>query len=430
MDIPAAARYMSQKQILSIAGATAFINLWDGAVRSGKTVASLFRFIHDVVHAPDQGEIVIVAKTGQTADRNIFGPLRSEGLFGPLIANQVKFTPGAHTATICGRKVHVIGAHDARSEERIRGVTIYLAYVDELTLVSQEFFDMLTTRLTVPGAKILATTNPDNPRHWLKKEYIDPAARKAASRVDLKRWHFTIDDNPSLTKAISDRLKNSYPPGLFYRRFILGHWVAAEGAIYDMWDESKHVFDVFPASIAGPWVCGVDYGTANPFSAVLAGLGTDGILYVTAEWRWDSKIQQRQMTDGEYSLAVQEWLRSARIPRTRLNGVDPHYICVDPSAASFKQQLYNDGLRPVDGDNSVLDGIRTVASLLGSGKLKVHRSCTGLIGEIPGYVWDEKKALLGEDAPLKLDDHSCDALRYGVHTTQSIWKPRMQMMSR
>jgi len=410
--------------MISISEATAFINLWDGAVRSGKTVASLFRFIWDIANAPNQGEIVVIAKTGQTADRNIFGPLRDEKLFGPLIARQVKFTPGAHTASICGRKIHVVGAHDARSEERIRGVTLYLAYVDELTLVSEEFFNMLTTRLTVPGAKILATTNPDNPRHWLRTGYMNHPAR-----VDLKSWHFTIDDNPSLTEKVVQRLKSSYPPGLFYRRFILGEWVAAEGAIYDMWDESRHVFDIYPASIAGPWLCGVDYGTANPFSAILAGLGTDGCLYVTTEWRWDSKAQQRQMTDAEYSLAVQEWLRNARIPRTRLNGVDPHFICVDPSAASFKQQLFNDGLRPVDGDNSVLDGIRTVASLLGSGKLKVHRSCTGLISEIPGYVWDEKKALLGEDAPLKVDDHSCDAVRYCLHTTQSIWKPRMNMIT-
>lgn len=423
LDVGTAARYMSPKQIRSIYEANAFINLWDGAVRSGKTISSLWRFVRDVVNAPRQGEIAVVAKTGQTADRNVFGPLRSEELFGPLIARQVKFTPGAHTATVCGRKVHVIGAHDARSEERIRGVTLSLAYVDELTLVSEEFFNMLTTRLTVPGAKILATTNPDNPRHWLRTGYM-----LRVGEVDLKRWHFTIDDNPSLTAEMVRRLKGMYPPGLFYRRFILGEWVAAEGAIYDMWDENRHVFDEFPAGIAGPWVAGVDYGTANPFAALLIGLGTDGILYVTSEWRWESRRQQRQMTDAEYSLALQEWLRGARIPKTRLFGVDPQFICVDPSAASFKEQLFRDGMSPVDGANDVLDGIRTVGSLLGQGRLRVHRSCEGLIGEIPGYVWDEKKGLLGEDAPLKADDHSADALRYGTHTTRSIWQPRMRMM--
>lgn len=419
MDLLDPASVLSPKQIISVAQATARINVWDGAIRSGKTLASLIRFLIDVAAAPRQGEIVVVAKTGHTAARNIFSQLQDPALFGAHLAGQVTYTPGAPTATVLGRRIWVIGANDARSEQRLRGLTCCLAYCDELSLISQEFFVQLLGRMSVPGAKILATTNPDNPSHWLRREYL-----LRAGKLGLKYWHFVLDDNPSLTPQYLSAIKAEFT-GLWYRRYILGEWAAAEGAIFDMWDPAEHVFDIYPVSVVLWPAAGIDYGTTNPFAAVLVGLGTDNCLYVTAEWRWDSAAQKRQLTDAQYSEHVRTWLQGARIPRTRLCGVSPDFIVVDPSAASFKAQLYQDGMPSVDGDNSVVDGIRVLSTLLAQGRLKVHSSCRGLIEELPGYVWDDRSRMLGEDRPLKLNDHSVDAARYAVHTTQSLWYPRM-----
>ena len=66
--------------------------------------------------------------------------------------------------------------------------------------------------------------------------------------------------------------------------------------------------------------------------------------------------------------------------------------------------------------------VRLVASLLAAGKLLIHESCTGLLEELPGYSWDDKAAEKGEDKPIKLNDHSCDALRYAVLTSYVSWK--------
>jgi len=95
---------------------------------------------------------------------------------------------------------------------------------------------------------------------------------------------------------------------------------------------------------------------------------------------------------------------------------------VDPSAASFRVQLFQDRLRPVLADNDVLDGIRLVSSLLSTGRLKIHRSCKHLIGEMQGYSWDEKAAAKGEDVPVKVNDHGVDSLRYGIMTPRSLWR--------
>ncbi|MFD7236447.1 PBSX family phage terminase large subunit [Streptomyces syringium] len=397
---------LSGKQLGSIRQATARINLWHGSVRSGKTIASLLAFLLAVRRAPASGLIVICGRSLQTIERNIVEPLQDPVLFGDVSA-EVRHTRGATTATILGRVVHLIGASDARAEGRLRGLTAALAYVDEVTLLPEAFFVQLLARLSVPGARLLGTTNPDSPRHWAKVGYLD-----RADKLDLAHWHFKLADNPALSGAYVAALSAEYT-GLWRRRMILGEWVVAEGAIFDMYDQGQHVVDELPV-MRRYWV-GVDYGTTNPFAAVLLGLGDDDRLYACAEWRYDSRARHRQMTDAQYSTALRRWLDEL--------GVEPEWTFVDPSAASYSAQLWSDGHPGVArADNSVLDGIRSVSNALDAGLLYVHSSCEGLLDELPGYAWSEEAAARGEDRPIKVADHSVDALRYAVHSTANEWR--------
>lgn len=407
---------MSAKQIRSIADATARINIWHGAIRSGKTIASLIAFLIAVATAPSSGLIVIVGRSLQTIERNVLDPLADEAIFGP-VAKLIVHTRGATTATIIGRTVHLIGAADSRAEGRLRGLTACLAYVDEATLVPKGFWNQLLGRLSVPGARLLATTNPDNPGHWLKTEFLD-----RADQLDLRSFHFGLEDNPSLDPQYVASLKAEYV-GLWYRRFISGHWVQSEGAIYEMFDARQHVVKTLPR--IERWLCdAIDYGTVNPYADVLIGLGADRRLYVVSEYRWDSRQERRSLTDAEYSTARRDWLARVPHPDTNIVGVHPEWTIVDPSASSYIEQLHRDGVTSVTtADNSVLDGIRTVSTLFSGDLLRVHDSAAGLINELPGYSWDDAAAERGEDKPIKENDHSCDALRYGVRTTEALWRP-------
>ena len=397
---------LSRKQLRSVARATARINLWHGAVRSGKTIASLVAWLLAIAEAPPSGLIIVVGRSLQTIERNVFEPLQDPALFG-LVAQQVRHTRGATTATVLGRTVHLIGAADARAEGRLRGLTASLAYVDEATLLPESFWVQLLARLSVPGARLLASTNPDSPRHWLKVGYLD-----RAHELDLKAWHFRLDDNPSLSPAYVAALAAEYV-GLWKRRMIDGAWVVAEGAVFDMYDEQQHVVDTLP-DIRRYWL-GIDYGTTNATSAVLVGLGTDDRLYAAGEWRWDSRSAHRQLTDAQYSARIRAWLDE--------QGIVPEWTFVDPSAASFITQLWADGHPGIArANNDVLDGIRSTATALDSGLLRIHRSCTGLLDELPAYAWDPAASERGEDKPLKRDDHSCDALRYAVHSAAHEWR--------
>lgn len=413
MNLTQATQLLSPKQIRSIAGSRgARISIWSGAVRSGKTIASLIAFLIALATAPDQGLIIIVGRTLQTIERNVLDPLQDVKLFG-VVALDVHHTRGSNTAVILGRTVHLIGASDARAEGRLRGLTAFLAYVDEGTLVPEAFFTQLLARLSVPGARLLVTTNPDSPAHWLRRAFILRAAE-----LGLAHFHFALDDNPALDPAYVAALKAEYT-GLWYRRFIEGAWCLAEGAIYDMWDEKRHVVDDLPDMIRVISL-GVDYGTTNPTDAILIGLGADRCLYAIAEWRWDSKLERRALADVELSKRLRGWLGTVAVPGLPAR---PEYVVLDPAAASFKEQLYNDGVQVTHGDNAVVDGIQTICSLLSLGRLKVHSSCKHLLDEIPGYSWDDDKALKGEDAPVKVADHALDALRYGIYTTRALWRP-------
>lgn len=418
INLDAVTRTLSPIHLRSVVESTARLNIWTGSVRSGKTVSSLLRFLIAVAAAPTTGRILIFGKTRETIYRNVFAVLMDPALFGPL-ALLTTYNPGAPTAMILGRVVDVIGANDAKAEPKVRGMTLCLAYGDELTTIPIEFFKQVLFRLSVAGAQLFGTTNPDSRNHWLRQEYL-----LRAGELNLRNWHSTIDDNPHLDPEYVAQLK-AENTGLWYRRFILGEWVNAEGAIFECWDEDVHVVDTLPHIVRWP-ATGIDYGTVNPFAALALGVGEDGRLYLTDEYRWDSKKQHRQKTDAEYSKELRAWHQK---PREWLGGqwLNPEWWAIDPSAASFKVQLFNDDVtRVMDANNEVLDGVRLVASLLAGDLLRVSRRCAGFIDEAPGYSWDDKAAELGEDKPLKIADHSIDAARYAILSTLTLWQPLLR----
>lgn len=407
---------ISPKQHHFLRHSTQRVNILEGSIRSGKTIASLLRWLIYTTRAPLGGELVMIGRTRDAVWRNCIAPLQNPNLFSAA-ANHVIGNYGAPTVTILGRKVHILGASDAKAEKVIRGMTVAGSYVDEVTVVPEEFFTQLLGRMSVPGAKLFGTSNPDSPSHWLKRKFLD----RISQLHDWASWHFTLDDNPALTDEYKNSIRSEFT-GLWYRRFIQGEWVAAEGAIYDMWDPAKHVipWDQLPpmSRLLG---VGIDYGTTNATAATILSLGEDNHLYLVDEWRYDAVRAQARLTDAQISHRLREWLNQPHLPH--LNHLVPEWTIVDPAAASFKVQLTDDGIHNViNGDNNVLYGIRTIASLLATEKLTVSDRCKGFINEVTGYSWDPKATAAGEDKPIKTADHSLDAARYAIATTETNWR--------
>lgn len=204
-----------------------------------------------------------------------------------------------------------------------------------------------------------------------------------------------MEDNPALTPQVRERYARSFS-GAFYRRFVLGEWVAAQGRVYDFFDESW----ARPVPVGGMerWCISCDYGTVNPTSLGLWGL-RDGVWYRVAESYYDARAEGRQRTDGEHADALE-----------RLAGGRPIWkVVADPSAASFIEILRRRGWRVEKADNDVLAGIRTTAELLRRGRLVICQGCADALREFALYCWDEKA---GGDRVKKANDHAMDDIRY------------------
>ncbi len=373
----------------------------DGSIRSGKTIAMIDGFLTWSLATFENERFILAGKSMGALKRNVLTPM-----FEILAAKGIDYTyirSEDPRIEIGSNTYYLFGAVHDKSQDVLQGMTAAGCYADEVALFPQSFVEQMIARCSVEGSKIWMNCNPDSPYHYFKTEYLEKAVEKR-----LLHLHFTLDDNLALPDRIKERYKRMYT-GLWYKRFILGLWVMAEGVIYDCWDEASMIVDQLPERF-DRYYLGVDYGTGNPTVFLLFGQAGKQI-YLVDEYYYDSRKTTRQKTDAEYSRDLQEFIK----------GRYPQRIVIDPSAASFKLQLRRDGVQGVvEADNSVLDGIRTTATLLSGGRLLVYgRRCPNFRKEITGYVWDPKKQKEGLDAPLKLDDHCMDAARYVSHTVFS-----------
>ena len=257
---------------------------------------------------------------------------------------------------------------------------------------------MLLSRLSAKGAKLFGTTNPDNPHHWFKENYID-----RQDELNMMVMQFLIEDNDFLDPEYVDNLKKEYV-GVFYDRFILGLWVIAEGVVYPNFDKDKHVIKYEPPEKDdGRYYISIDYGTYNPFSAGLWRIENNKAIRIK-ELYYDGRKARKQKTDEEYYTDIERLADDHYI----------QYIIVDPSASSFIETIRRHGKFNVKkAVNDVLDGILNVSSFLDAGMLLFDESCEASFREFHSYAWDDKAT---EDKVIKENDHAMDDIRYFCST--------------
>ncbi len=382
----------SPKQDQSFSEAHHRFNIWVGSIRAGKTFASIRTIIHNMKHGP-KGDVMFLGVNRQSIDRNILGPLY-EMIGAPCPNSKTMKT------RLYGRNVYFVGCPDVSAVATIKGATLALGYIDEITEIPEPVFKMFEGRLSVPGAKLFGTTNPDGPSHWFKKEYID-----RSNEIDLVHWDFTLDDNPILDEEYKKRIKASYT-GLWYKRYILGLWALAKGAIFDCYDSDNEYEQ--PYGNPNYYIVGIDYGTSNPTAAVLIGVRPNmwPQLHVEAEYYYDSEKNEGSKTDFQLVNDIKELIGYKSVSA----------IYVDPSAASLKVALQQADLPVIDAKNDVIPGIKILGKFIAGKNLVIHKSCKTLIDHIQSYTWCPKAADRGEDKPVKKNDHIIDCARYAIYS--------------
>jgi PBSX family phage terminase large subunit len=374
----------------------------DGAIRSGKTLCMSLSFVLWAMTSFSGQNFGMCGKTIGSFRRNVLFWLklmlksRGYGVADHRADNLLVVTRGDVT-----NYFYVFGGKDERSQDLIQGITLAGVFFDEVALMPESFVNQATGRCSVKGSKFWFNCNPQGPMHWFKVNWIDKAGEKR-----LIYLHFTMDDNLSLDDDIKRRYKAMYV-GVFFKRYILGLWVMAEGAIYDMFHDGLLFGDDDGPDMRQPYTryYAIDYGTTNP-CVFLEVIRLWKVSWVVDEYYYNSRKEGRQKDDEEYVNDLIKFIGDKTY----------NAIIVDPSAASFKVAGRKKGLVFRDADNEVLDGIRLVASMFAMGLLRIHKKCVNFRNEVSSYIWDDKAAARGVEQPLKESDHAMDAVRYYAKT--------------
>ena len=402
-----------RKTLRSIAN-VGYLNVWEGAVRSGKTVYALVAFCLYVVRSPEN-IFLLSGRTLQTIEKNcIFGD------YGIL-----EFIPGSRygkvgnstaiTFAVKGQTkiIYVSGAADVKAYMALRGNTYAGWFADEINMHDMRFIEEAFNR-TVKSAdrKHFWSLNPDNPNAPIYKDYLD--RYDMMDKEERKKlggyhwWHYVPTDNPSLTPTMLQAMELQYPKDSYlYQRYILGLRVMAEGLIYP-----KITASMFrPAEdMDGTEVryCAIDFGATHATCMMFGG------VYKKNKRDW--RIVQEYYDENSDKTTYDHYV--GFLNECRNLGVDPNsmIIAIDPAAKVLRQEFLRHGLNVIKAKNEVLAGIEFTRNVLYSGALVLCDRCRMLRSQFSTYSWDPKASERGDEKPIKQNDDAVDALRYFANT--------------
>lgn len=403
--------------------ANKFMIVTDGSIRSSKTIIGILSYVLWSMSTFKFMDLAICGKTVMSVRRNVINPLKQMLVGTEYILtehrseNYIEIQKGSNI-----NNYYLFGGKDESSQDLVQGLTLAGCFMDEVALMPLSFFQQAMARLSIEGSKLWTTSNPASPYHWFYKDYI-----KRLDKINGFYMHFTMDDNPSLSEAKKNQYKILYS-GVWAERYIEGRWVVANGLVYDMFNKDRDIVedDDIPYSEAIKWFICCDYGTGNATVFLLCFVDIDGKIWVCREYYFAGRIEAQAQND--YSLQKSDEEFADDLHKFILDNEDLHElsyrkipIVIDPTALSFRTTLCKRRkMRVKKGINDVINGIRTVASLMSLNKLKVCDQCTHLLQEFGLYQWDQKKEMLGVDAVLKQNDHCCLVGDTLIDTTEGL----------
>lgn len=339
--------------------------------------------------AGKSGLVVLIGNTKGTLQRNVIEPMID--LYGPTLVSPIKCD---NSATMFGERVFCLGADSKKHVDRLRGSSIKYCYGDEIVTWDPEVFEMLKSRLDKECSCMDGTCNPKGPDHWFKK-FIDSGA-------DIFYQSYSLDDNPFLPAEVREALKREHK-GVFYDRYILGLWVAAEGLIFPEFAQAPADWDFTgDLPVFSKITIGIDFG-GNGSTTRLTACGFVGgfqKIIVLAE----TGLPAGATVDaGSISKCYIDFYKRVRKLFGRVDFVfgdcaSPTMINTLIAAARAEKLPWQRivGCRK----NAVEDRPKTLSALLGAGRLAFLPECRDIKRALASLRWDARQPDRPEDKNL------------------------------
>ena len=287
-------------------------------------------------------------------------------------------------------------------EEKIRGYNLDFFILDEPIEIDELIFTQLMARMRgkhLPRTFGLLTTNPGSKMHWIYQRFYTQQ-KKEYTHIDTCTY-----DNIFLDPSYIQDMEEGYDED-WVKRMLKGEWGAYSGQIFKCFNHDRHVgsYNKFPNDEYKYYVAGVDWGMTNPSAVITLGITKKNDVRVVHEYRNDFHKEDKK-TSNVLSKVIAALNKKY------------HYrkVWCDPSAKDLIVQTKALGVPIEKADNDVASGIGKINSLLQKDRLKIDKHCEYLRREMPAY--SRKKDKLNSnptEEPVKMHDHSIDALRYGL----------------
>jgi len=394
----------SEKQLAYFREADHRWNIKAGATRSGKTFCDYYMIPKRIRACPSDGLIVLLGNTVATLCRNILDPMRQ--IWGSYFVGR---PTASDTVMLFGRKCWLIGAGRADQAAKLQGSGIAYAYGDEITTWSEAVFAMLKSRLDRPDSRFDGTCNPDGPEHWFKA-FLDSGA-------DIYLQTYEIDDNPFLAPSFVASLKKEYAGTVYYDRYILGKWCAAEGIVYRRFAVAPEDFTVTSddprLSRLTKIEVGVDFGGNRSATAFVA-CGTVGnyeaVGALMAE-RHAELLDSDRLGDCFCDFLEAVAARYGMVHTVRCDNAEPVLIRTLKKAARMRGLTAS--IRPAR-KSPVNDRIRLVSRLMAQERFFLTRDCIPLREALRTALWRSDGIVDERLDNGTTDIDSLDAMEYAV----------------
>ena len=362
---------------------------------AGKTWILIYAFIAHIAKYENKGYSFILGGTNQASiRRNVLNDLED------ILGYELKLTKDNHFK-LFGNKVYVFDGANADSYKKMRGFTSYGAFLNEATTLHDSFVKEAISRCSGEGARIYMDTNPENPTHTVKTDYVDKDGQLLSNgQLNIKAFNFTLFDNTFLSEEYVESIIASTPSGMFTQRDIYGTWVASEGVVYKDFNKDIHyIKDLNNIDIVKYFV-GVDFGWEHFGSMVVVGKDINNNYYLIKEYAHQHKD-------------IDEWINIAKDIKVQYGNIN--FYC-DHARPDYIDKLRRSNIRAINANKNVLEGISTIASLFKTNKLFILEDNVDIFKkEIYNYVWKS-----GKDEPLKTSDDVLDSLRYAIYSESKV----------